>query len=160
MIGSDRAAELADRFEALHGETLAFAEGCTDAAWSAVTAGEGWPVGTVVSHIAEGYAAVDGWARGYLEGRPIEETRALIDEANAKHAAAMASAPRGQVLAKLRDNAARVTATVRDLTDEQLAISLPMRVVDGAPVTTEQVVETLLRHTTRHLGSCREAAGA
>jgi hypothetical protein len=157
--GSTRAAELAALFDEAHGEALAFAEGCPDAAWAAVCQGETWSVGVVLDHIAQGYAAFDGWVRGYLEGRPVPATRATIEEANARHAVAAAAIPRGETIAALRDNAGRAAATIRGLSDEQLAISHPMEMAGGAPVSAEQLVQVLLRHSANHLGSCRQAVG-
>ncbi len=157
MGGSIRAAEFADRFEQSHAEVLAFAEGCPHDRWAAVTDGERWPVGVVLDHIAKGYGAFNGWVSGYLEGRPVPDTGALIDEANARHAVEAADVTREQVLERLRDGAAAAAATLRGLSDEQLAISHPMEMAGGAAISAEQLAAVLLRHTSRHLSSCREA---
>jgi DinB superfamily len=157
MSDSSRAAELAARFEGVHGEVMTVAESCEEPRWSMVCPGEEWPIGVVLSHIAEAYAAVDGWIGGYLEGRPVPQTRALIEEGNAHHAVAAAAVPREETLAKLRANGGRVVATIGALTDEQLAISLPMELAGGSEVSAERLVEIVCRHTCGHLDSVRQA---
>ena len=157
MSGSERAAELAARFEQTHGEALGFAESCSGDGWDAVTSGERWPVGVVVGHIAQGYAAVERWVCGYLEGRPVSETRDTIHAGNAEHLAETSERSRDETIGLLRVNAASVAATIRGLSDEQLAITFPMAVADGAPMSAEQLVQILFRHTANHLESCRQA---
>lgn len=155
MSGSERASELAERFEAAHGEVLAFAGGCTDETWSAVTAAEGWPVGVVLGHIADGYGAFGRWMAGYAEGRPVTETREGIDAENARHAAA--PRPREETMTRLSERAEETAAVIRGLSDDLLATSLPMNLAGGAEISGERLVEILLHHTGRHLESCRAA---
>lgn len=159
MSGSVKSAELATSFEQAHREVMAFAQACPTRAWATVTNSEKWPVGVVLSHVAEGYASAVRWLGGYLEGRPVPDTRALIDEANAAHAAAAAQMPREATIEALRSRGERALETIRALSDEQLAISHPMEMAGGAQITAQQLVEILVRHTSRHLESCREAVG-
>lgn len=156
MSGSDRASELAARFEAAHGEVLAFAGGCSEQAWAALTEAEGWPVGVVLGHIAAGYGAFGRWMAGYAEGRPVTETREAVDAENARQAAAPPP-PREETMARLRERARETSAVIRGLSDDLLATSLPMALAGGAEISAERLVELLLRHTGRHLESCRAA---
>lgn len=159
MDAATRGAELADMVAAAHGRVMSFAAGCSDVDWAAVCPGESWPIGVVLDHIADGYGAFDGWITGYLEGRPITETREQIDASNAEHALATATRPRQETVAHLASASESAIAVVRGLGPDELAIAHPMALRGGEKVSAEQLVQALLRHTTNHLQSCRQALG-
>ncbi|MBJ7600779.1 MAG: hypothetical protein DLM67_16520 [Candidatus Nephthysia bennettiae] len=156
MGGSTRSAELARRFEEMHAEVLGFAEGCSDADWRVGCEGSR-TVGIVVDHIGQGYDQLVGWLGGYLEGRPVPQTPEDIDADNEVHARAVADRSRTETLEALRSRASRTSTFIRSLDDDQLGITMPMKLAGGAPISADQLVKILGRHTSGHLVSCREA---
>ena len=151
-----RAAELARRFEETHAEVLSFAEGCTDADWKAACEGSR-TVGLVLDHIGEGYDQSVEWLQGYLEGRPVPHTAEQIDAQNKVHAGAAGDRPRDETLEALRSRAERTSTFIRALDDEQLSITMPLGLAGGAPISADQLVKILYRHTSQHLASCQAA---
>jgi hypothetical protein len=149
---------LLERFERAHAEVLAFARTCPDGRWSLVTEAEGWPVGVVLTHIADGCDAFHDRLGRLLDGRPIEETGDQLDATNARRAIEVATLPRDETIARLGAGADRMVAALRTLTAEQLGVRNAWPVVGADHVSVEQLVEILLWHTTSHLESCRRGA--
>jgi hypothetical protein len=156
MGGSTRAAELARRFEEIHGDVLSFAEGCSEADWQVGCEGSR-TVGIVVDHIGEGYDQLVEWLGGYLEGRPVPQTPEDIDAQNETHARAVADRSRTETLEALRSRARRTSTFIASLDDGHLGITMPMKLAGGAPVSGDQLVKILGGHTSHHLVSCRVA---
>jgi hypothetical protein len=156
MGGSERAAELARRFDETHAQVIGFAEACSEADWKAACEGSR-TVGIVIDHIGEGYDQSVRWLHGYLQGRPVPHTADQIDAENEVHGVAAGDRPRAETLEGLRSKAERTSSFIRGLEDEQLAIALPLGLAGGAPISADQLVKILYRHTSQHLASCRAA---
>ena len=55
---SQRSQVLANQFEQASQEMIATVERCSDAQWTTKTSGEGWSVGVVAHHVAQGHEAI------------------------------------------------------------------------------------------------------
>jgi hypothetical protein len=155
-----RADELADAFLQVHREVLSFVARCDDRAWAETCQAEGWPVGALINHIADGYARSSGWLRSYAAGQAVSYTAAENDANNAHAAAVSASRSRAQTRGRLEENAAEALELMRWLTPEQLDVALPFGLAGGAALSAEQLCTVLERHTLRHLISAQAAADA
>lgn len=161
MSASTRASELAGQFEAINAEVVAFVAACDDATWNAACEGEGWTIGAVAGHIADGHRAVVGWLRNILAGQPVPLTQAELDAGNAIRATTNAKRPRDAVLAALRERGDAAAALVRSLSDDALATSAPFGLANGETVTAEWAISYILTgHPRRHLRSIRASTGA
>lgn len=156
---STRAQALATRFEEANSEVIRAVETCSDAQWGTKTHGEGWTVGVVAHHVAQGHPEVAGLAEMVATGKPLPPvTWEMIHQGNAAHANEHAHCTKAETLTLLRGNGAAAARMVRSLTDEQLARSASLM---GNTMTAEQVIEgILIHHPQDHLKSIKAALGA
>ncbi len=153
---SDRASDLAAKFEQVNAEAIKTVEACSDQQWQAICKDEGWSVGITVHHIAGGFTPILGLIRAMAAGAQFPAlTMEQIDQSNAKHAQDFANCSKEDTLAMLRRDGAAAADAVRTLSDEQLDQSAV--ILTGAPaMTTEQVVqEILIASAAGHLDSIR-----
>jgi uncharacterized damage-inducible protein DinB len=148
------AEELADRFVRANEELIALAEGCSEAQWRARCDAEGWPVGVVVHHVADDYAALLAVIEAVAVGGPAPVvTRKELAGRNAEHARRFAACTREETVALLRRNGAAVARVIRGLDDDQLRRTGE---VLGRETSVAQLVETvLLAHVRGHMASIR-----
>ena len=158
---SERARGLADRFEQASQEIVRTVERCSEGEWRATTSGEGWSVGVVAHHVAEGHKAIAGLVQMAATGQPLPAlTMEMLDQANAKYARQQANGTRAETLELLRQNAASAAATVRGLSDEQLNRTASA-LTGTPPMSVHQMIERILiGHIQEHLGSIRATTGA
>ena len=157
---SAKAEQLAQQFEQLNGEVIAFVESCDDAVWNAPCPGDGRPVAAVAAHVAGAYRAVVEWVRSVAAGQPVTITMDDIHASNARAATKDAGRSREDVAQALRSNGELLAGTIRGLDDESLAHSAPFGPAGGTPLTAEPVATyVLLRHPRVHLDDMRKAAG-
>jgi hypothetical protein len=154
---------LADELQAATDSIDQELQALSDERWNnGVSKPEGWPVGHVAHHIAEGYGQSLRWIeRAVSEGKPVELNPAVdipaINVANAHCLEAHGAEPRAETMAFLRTNAARLVERVRSLTAEQL--DAPMMIVMGDVRLGRQVaVPMALRHANTHMDSIRGAS--
>lgn len=157
---SERAMELARRFEQISDEAIALVEGCNEAQWAMICPEEGWPIGVVAHHIAVAMPVASRWVSRVAVGRAIPTTRAMIDQLNDGHAEQSAAATRDETLTLLRTNSAQAAENVRGLNDEQLAQTAEVGPADGRELTAEQVIKfILIHHPKDHVASMRKTLG-
>jgi hypothetical protein len=97
-------------------------------------------------------AVVAGQAPGNL-------TMALFDEMNARHAREFADCTRAETIALHRNGSATAAATIRGLSDAELATSGTV-LKDMPPMSAEQLIAgALLGHIDQHYGSIRKTVG-
>ena len=155
-----RANELASQFQRANDDVIAFVSSCDDTTWNMPCEGEGWSIGGVAAHIADGHRSIVGWVRDIVAGRPITVTRDELNQANAARAAANATRSREEILAALRARGAAAVESVRALSDDELARTGAFGVAGGAAFSAEQLIErTLTGHPLRHLASMRASSG-
>ncbi len=151
--------EYADKFTLVCDELVALAGSLTPEQWGAITKEEGWPVGTVVHHMAMAMPVNVRWLQKISAGHQVSLPMSAIDEANAQHATATYDHAATVIL--LRANSAVLSQTIADLTDEQWAASAPFAPGgEGFVITTEQLVRgVVIRHVRTHLADIRAALG-
>jgi hypothetical protein len=157
---SERAASLADALAAVNAESITFAESCTDTQWHTVVPGEGWPVGVVLHHIAEGHANGLKWLEAMASGMPVTDSGPDIDEWNVEHAARCADVGVVETVALLTQNGARVEAAIRRLTDDELDQTAPFGPAGGRALPAEQMAAVTAQHARGHLDHAREAVAS
>lgn len=154
---SERARQLADRFEQANAEAIATIEQLSEADWQKIT-GEGWTVAATAHHAAIVHDGIAGFVRAVAAGSAQPRSNMdAIHESNAKHAREYANCSKAEVLAELRSRGAAAAAIVRGLSDEQLD-----RTTDAIPgqpgVTAGWLVEmALIGHLNEHVGSIKQA---
>jgi hypothetical protein len=155
---SERASELADRFTTANDELIGIIQGAGDAQLTTICPGEQWSVLVTARHVSVSYRVVGSWIRRVANGEPVPTTRHQIDEGNAQHAQENAMTTREEVLTLLRENGAKASDVIRNLSDEQLATSAAMGPANGAHLTAEQVArDVLIRHVWDHTADIRAA---
>jgi hypothetical protein len=154
---SQRAEELADRFERMNEEMIAFVEACTDEQWQRVIPGEKRTVGVVAHHVASAYPAIMRWVMSLAAGKPIEMHLEEIDQANELHAARHGSPSKGEVADLLRTNGAAAAQEVRAISDAQLDQTAHVELSAQGPLSARQMIRhVLIGHAENHLAELRQ----
>jgi hypothetical protein len=158
---TQRVNELADQFEAVHREVVAFCEGLTETDWATIVPNEQRTVGVLIQHIAIGYTAETALIRAIVTGQPlpaIYNDRAILDEANARDAVDLLPGTKADALTSLDRHARRTARYLRSLSDEDLAMSEEIGIFGGASWSVEGLIERIiLGHPKSHLTGIREA---
>lgn len=152
--------ELAKQFEAKSRDAMATLEKLSDADWRKVTEAEKWSVGVTAHHLAGALEPISGMIRAVATGQSLGElSPAMLDEMNARHARDFADCTRAETIELHRKGSATAAATIRGLSDAELASSGTL--LKGLPpMTAEQViVAALLVHIDEHYGSIRKTVG-
>jgi SAM-dependent methyltransferase len=160
---SHRAKLLADRIEEGADGLAAFAEGLSDEEWrTPISVGNDMrTVGVIVNHVADMYPVEIAAAQTIASGLAVTDvTWELVAQLNAMHARREAGVTKASALELLRRNSREASAVVRAFTDEELDIAAPFSLGDGAPVTSQFVIEDhALRHSWHHLSRIRKTLG-
>lgn len=143
--------------EEANAEAIAFVESCTEGHWATKVAGEDWPVGVVLHHIAMGHLQMVDWLGRARHHEEITKTAAEIDEDNAGHARTAADATRAETVEELRRNGVALVTLIRGLGAEDLAIGVPFGPGDGMILTVGQLAAVSARHCRTHLADARGA---
>ncbi len=152
-----RSEALARRFEMKAQDALATLERLSDTDWKKVTAAEKWSVGVTAHHLAGALEPVSSMVKAMAAGQSLERFRLdSLDERNARHAKEHANCTKAATVELYRNGAAAAAATIRALSDEDLARSGSL--VPGAPpMTVEELISRgLLSHIDNHFGSIRK----
>jgi len=121
MTVSDRAAALADEFQARFVTFDQLLQSLTAAQWALPCGGEGWPVGYVAHHVAQGIVQPRGWIEQVLVGEePFAFEWEVTHELNRRRSARLGLPPRDETLRFLTVTAEYFAALVRSLSVEQL----------------------------------------
>jgi hypothetical protein len=156
-MASERSGGLADDFARANAEAVAFAGSCTDEQWALTVPGEGWAVGVVLHHIAEGHAHGVRWLGEMASGRGVTDTGESIDKENAAHAVRAEATRRDETVALLRLNGAQLEEVLRALSDEELDRAAPFGPAGGRSLRTEDLAAVPARHTREHLSHANGA---
>jgi hypothetical protein len=154
---ADRSDALASDFGRANGKALAFARSCTDDQWAHTVPGEGWSVGVVLHHIAEGHAHGVRWLGEMASGRGVTDTAEEIDRDNASHAARAGAVGQDETVALLQTNGSRLEEMLRGLSDEDLDRSAPFGPASGRSFPTGELAAVPTRHTLEHLSHAVDA---
>jgi predicted enzyme related to lactoylglutathione lyase len=155
-----RVEALARQFEVKRGEAAAVLAKLSDADWKKVTAAEKWTVGVTAHHLAGAFEPVAGLVVAVVSGQSSGTfTRAMLDEMNAAHAKEHADCTKAETIALLEKGSATAAATVRGLSDEQLA-ERGVVFADAPPMSAEELIMGgLINHIDEHIGSIRKTVG-
>jgi DinB family protein len=156
MVGSNAAAELAQDFERANREVIAFAQSCSDSDWNVICEAERWPVGVLVDHMADWNVQVEAAIQSYLRGQELPFTAEMVDAHNAQHATDSAAVSREEAIRRLEESSTRMVATVRSLSDADLAIAFPLPLA-GGPASTTDLIKMVTEHVAIHLPSARRS---
>ena len=156
-MASERAKVLADDFAAANADALAFAQGCTDTEWALSVPGEGWSVGVLLHHIAEGHAHGARWLEGMARGDGVAESAEDIDRVNAAHAVRAEAVGPAETMALLEANGELMEEALRGLSDEDLDRTAPFGPAGGRQLPTGDLAAVAARHTREHLAHARTA---
>jgi hypothetical protein len=152
--------QLAKEFEAKSRDALATLEKLGEADWKKVTEAEKWPVGVTAHHLAGALEPISGMIKAVAAGQaPGDLSMEMLDEMNARHARDFAGCTRAETIDLHRKGSATAAATIRGLSDAELAAS--GTVLKGLPpMTAEQLIAgALLGHIDEHYGSIRKTVG-
>ena len=150
---------LVTQFEAKAREAMATLEQLSEADWKKVTEAEKWSVGVTAHHLAGALEAVSGLVKKSAAGQPVTFRLDQLDEMNARHAKEYAGCTKAETIALQKKGTAVAVATIRGLSDEQLAKSGTLG-PGGPTMTAEQLITLgLLNHIDEHFGSIRKTAG-
>ncbi len=78
-------------------------------------------VAVIVDHVADAYEYIGAWLDRLARGETVEVTPAVVDELNARHAAAVGTPARDAVIEHLVHNGDTIVKLVGSLDQEQLA---------------------------------------
>jgi len=151
---------LAKQFEAKARDAMVTLERLSDADWKKVTAAEKWSVGVTAHHIADVFEQLANVVKTIAAGRALDGfSLDRIEEMNAQHAKDHANCTRAETIELHQRGVAAALATIRGLSDEELARSASL--APGAPpMTVEQIITGgLLHHVDDHFGSIRKTIG-
>ena len=152
---------LAKQFEAKVQEATAVLEKLSDADWKKVTEAEKWSVGVTAHHVAGSHEPIAGIIKTIASGQAMPHfTMDMLHASNAKHAQDFAGVAKADTIALHKKGASAAAATVRGLSDEDLARSGTVLV--GVPaMSAEQIVTgILINHIEDHFGSIKKTVGA
>ena len=156
-MASERAAALAGDFGAANADALEFARSCTEGEWALTVPGEGWTVGVVLHHIAEGHAHFARWLDDMAHGDGVAETAADVDRANAAHAVRAQTVSLVETAALLDANGDLLGEALRRLSDAELDRTAPFSPAGGRLLPTGDLAAVPARHTREHLAHARAA---
>jgi hypothetical protein len=157
---SERAQELAERYEAANEAFIAYVESLTLDQWLTMVLEEERTVAALAHHVAWAYAfEIDAFkeiARG-VEPTPV--TAEQLADVNAINAAEYIEIPQEQVVALLRQNGAAAAAFVRGL--DNVALTRSGRYLAYIPSMTVDnwIRRVLIGHIEMHTRSVRRALG-
>jgi len=151
---------LAEQFEAKRAAAAAVLAKLSDADWGKVTAAEKWTVGVTAHHLAGAFEPVAGLVVAVVSGQTSGTfTRAMLDQMNAAHATEHAGCTKAETIALFEKGAAAAAATVRGLSDDQLAKRGTV-FSDAPPMSAEELIMGgLIIHIDEHVGSIRKTVG-
>jgi hypothetical protein len=156
-MASERAAAIADDFAAANGEVLALVRSCSEEQWLRTVPGEGWTVGVVLHHVAEGHEQGLRWLDAMARGDGVADSAEAIDRANAAHAVRAEGVEPAETLVLLESNGAELETALRALTDEELDRCAPFGPAGGRELPTVDLAAVTARHAREHLAHARGA---
>jgi DinB superfamily len=154
---SARAAELADDFAVANADAIAFVRSCDESVWALPVPGEGWSVGVVLHHVAEGHRQGRRWLSEMTSGAGVTDTAADIDRANAAHAVRAEDIGPEETAALLERNGALLESALRALSDDDLDRAAPFGPAGGREFPTADLAAMGARHTREHLSHVQQA---
>ena len=117
----DRAVQLRGLLDERLSKLMDTLQPLTAIQWSTMCPGEGWPVGYVAHHVAQGVVRPEGWITQVLAGDdPFEFDWDVTHELNARRSRRLGLPPRDETLRFLRMTGSHFSELVGSLSDAQL----------------------------------------
>lgn len=154
---SERSRVFADDFAVANADCLDFVRSCSEDQWQLAVPGEGWSVGVVLHHVAEGHEHGLRWLESMARGTGVADSAEEIDRANAAHAVRAEDVGPDETLALLESNGAALEAALRALTDEELDRCAPFGPAGGRELPTSDLAPVAARHAREHLAHAQVA---
>ena len=146
------ASELADEFLARFESLKKLLHPLTMEQWALPCSGEGWPIGYVAHHIAQGIVRPRGWIEQVLVGEePFVFDWDVTHELNQRRSARLGLPPKDETLRFLDVTAEHFGALIRSLSDKQLSR------IAFAQATAQRDVAWVVRLVMRHIDEHQEA---
>ncbi len=144
--------DLAWAIDDARGELLRFVAACSEEQWTSCPLGDADPrsVAVIADHVADAYGYIGAWIEALCRGEDVTVDGAVVDDLNARHAAAPAPT-RAAVVEHLSGAGDRITAIVSSLRPEQLGLA------DGQVARLAQIAAL---HATAHRTELADAFGA
>ena len=115
-------ADLALEVSAARGRLIVFTRRCAPDQWaSRPLADDRRSVAVIVDHVADAYEYLGSWVAGLARGEPTEVTPEIVDELNARHAAAAQAPTPDAAVEHLLRSGDSFMALIESLAPEQLA---------------------------------------
>jgi uncharacterized protein (TIGR03083 family) len=157
---SQRAEELAAKFEQASNDLASKIQSLSDAEWRAKTPVEGWTVAATAHHAAGSpgpLSTMVAAAAGKAEMPQI--TQDMLNQMNADHAKQFASCSKDDALALLRETTPQAAEVLRGLSDAELQRTATMPF--GMQMSAEQIAENVLvGHVIQHTQSMTDGAAS
>jgi hypothetical protein len=118
--------------------------------WQVPSTAEGWPIGTVIHHVAVGNQLICDWIRILARGEDIAISGEEVDRMNAAHATDYARCDRLETMRLVEAEREAGVRLLTSLTDAELAREGLFRVPDQRR-TAEQMARVLVSHVRSHL---------
>jgi DinB superfamily len=152
-----RGQELAERFEAINQDFISEVENYPDDRWHNKGHDENRAVNVIAYHVASSHSQIAQLVKMIADGGQLPPvTWDMIDQGNAEQARTIAGATKAETLELLRSGGQEVAATLRSLSDEQLARTGSTPAFGEQPWSAAQVAEAvLLGHPQTHLASIK-----
>ena len=136
---------------------VAFVRSCSEEQWLLTVPGEGWTVGVVLHHVAEGHQQGLRWLASMAKGDSVANTAEDIDRDNAAHAVRAEGVSVADTLVLLESNGAELETALRALSDEELDRCAPFGPAGGRELPTVDLAAVTARHAREHLAHARGA---
>jgi hypothetical protein len=146
------AAELARDVSAARARLIGFVGRCPRERWASSPLADSDPrtVAVIVDHVADAYEYLGSWVAGLARGEPAEVTPAVVDELNARHAAATRAPSRESAIEHLLRSGDAFVALIESLGPEQLS-------ADDGRIT--RFAEIAARHADSHRADLESVLG-
>jgi len=136
---------------------VAFVRSCSEEQWLLTVPDEGWTVGVVLHHVAEGHEQGLRWLDSVVHGDGVTDTAEDIDRANSAHAVRAEGVGPAATFDLLESNGAELETALRALSDEELDRCAPFGPAGGRELPTVDLAAVTARHAREHLAHARGA---
>jgi len=143
-------------YEAAIDDVLDLCGRASDRDWQTTCAAEGWPVGTVIHHVAAANQVICDWIRALAGGQDIATSGQEVDRMNAAHATNYAHCDRLETMRLIEAEREAGVRLLNSLTDAELAREGLFKVPDQRR-TTEQMARAMVSHVRTHLRNIQSA---
>lgn len=154
---TSRSSQLRQLLDERFAELMETLEPLTATQWSTMCADEGWPVGYVAHHVAQGIIRPQGWIMQALAGDdPFEFDWDVTHELNARRSSRLGLPPKDETLRFLRMTESHFGELLGSLSDAQLDL---IAFAQGPSVSRsiEWVGKLVARHVDEHVRGIRTA---